>query len=147
VTSIGGDNRYFVADFLWTVREIVDWALGGPGRNRGRRHPTEVRVGDTIDSWRVIGVEAPRRLSLAFGMKAPGSAVLEFEVTPIDETYTRITLTAYWHPAGVWGILYWYAFSPSHFVIFSGMVRAIAKRAEKAESSKPPAIAEGRARD
>jgi uncharacterized protein YbjT (DUF2867 family) len=146
VTSIGGDNGYFFADFLWTIREAIDWALGGPGRNRGRRHPTELRVGDAIDSWRVIGVEAPRRLSLAFGMKAPGAAVLEFEITPIDETFTRITLTAYWHPAGVWGIIYWLGFSPSHFIIFRGMVRAIAERAQEAERFKRPATVEARAR-
>ncbi len=136
VASIGGDNRYFYANTLWTIRETIDWALGGSGRNRGRRHPMELRVGDTIDSWRVIGVDAPRRLSLAFGMKAPGAAVLEFEITPIEEMLTRLQLTAYWHPAGVWGIIYWLGFSPSHFFIFNGMVRAIAKRAEAAERSK-----------
>jgi len=136
VTSIGGDNRYFFANTLWAIRETIDWALGGSGRNRGRRHPAELRVGDTIDSWRVIAVEAPQRLSLAFGMKAPGAAVLEFVVTPVDETHSRITLTAYWHPAGVWGLLYWFAFSPSHFLVFNGMVREIAKRAEKAELCK-----------
>ena len=147
VTSIGGDNRYFVADWLWTIRETIDWALGGPGRNRGRRHPTEVRVGDTIDHWRVIAVEAPRRLSLAFGMKAPGAAVLEFEITPIDEIHTCITLTAYWHPAGIWGILYWHAFSPSHFIIFNGMVRAIAKRAEAAQKHAFECATSGRPSD
>lgn len=136
VTSIGGDNRYFVANSLWAIRETIDWALGGPGRNRGRRHPTELRVGDTIDSWRVIGLEAPRRLSLAFGMKAPGAAVLEFEISPIDATHTRIALTAYWHPAGVWGLLYWFAFKPSHFIVFNGMVRSIAERAEKDEHAQ-----------
>lgn len=136
VTSIGGDNRYFFANALWTIRETIDWAVGGPGRNRGRRHPTELRVGDTVDSWRVIEVEPPRRLSLAFGMKAPGAAVLEFEIKPIDKYRTEIKLTAYWHPAGVWGLLYWFAFSPSHFLVFNGMVREIAERAEKAERSK-----------
>lgn len=134
VTSIGGDNRYFFANALWTIRETIDWAVGGPGRNRGRRHPTELRVGDTIDYWRVIGIEEPRRLTLAFGMKVPGAAVLEFELDPIDEQHTRISLTAHWHPAGVWGLLYWFAFKPSHFIVFNGMVRAIAERAEKAES-------------
>jgi uncharacterized protein YbjT (DUF2867 family)/uncharacterized protein YndB with AHSA1/START domain len=145
ITSIGGDNRYFVASWLWTIRETVDWALGGPGRNRGRRHPGEVRVGDTIDHWRVIGVEAPRRLSLAFGMKAPGAAVLEFEATPLDDTHTRVTVTAHWHPAGVWGIVYWHAFSPSHYYIFNGMARAIARRAEAARDPGPARTPSGEA--
>jgi uncharacterized protein YbjT (DUF2867 family)/uncharacterized protein YndB with AHSA1/START domain len=133
VASIGGKNRYFVGEPLWTIRETIDWALGGPGRSRGRRHPSEVRVGDAIDSWRVIDVEATRRLTLAFGMKAPGAAILEFDIAPVAENHTCITLNAYWHPAGVWGLLYWYAFSPSHFYIFNGLVREIARRAEKTE--------------
>lgn len=136
VTSIGGDNRYFFANALWTIRETIDWALGGPGRHRGRRHPTELRVGDTIDYWRVIEVQPPRRLSLAFGMKAPGAAVLEFQITPVDANRSKIEVMAYWHPAGVWGLLYWYAFTPSHFVVFNGMVREIAERAEKIEQAK-----------
>lgn len=133
VAAIGGDNRYYAANWLWSIRETMDWALGGPGRHRGRRHPTEVRVGDTIDSWRVIGAEPPQRLTLAFGMKAPGAGVLEFEVTPAGPEHTRITVTAYWHPAGVWGLLYWHAFAPSHFLVFHGMARAIALRAERSE--------------
>jgi hypothetical protein len=117
---------------LWSIREAMDWALGGPGRQRGRRHPTEVRVGDTIDSWRVIGAEPPHRLTLALGMKAPGAGVLEFEITPVNSGHARITVTAYWHPAGVWGMLYWYAFAPAHFMVLRGMARAIALRAEGA---------------
>jgi len=139
VSSIGGKNRYFVANFLWTIRETIDWALGGSGRSRGRRHPTELRVGDTVDSWRVLEADPPKRLSLAFGMKAPGAAVLEFDIKPIDDQITRITLTAYWHPAGVWGMLYWFAFVPWHYIIFNGMVHKIAKLAEQAEKDKTTA--------
>ena len=131
VAAIGGENRYYAGNLLWSIRETMDWAIGGPGRHRGRRHPTDVRVGDTIDSWRVIGADPPHRLTLAFGMKAPGAGVLEFEVTPINAAHTRVTLTAYWHPAGVWGLAYWFAFAPAHGVIFHGMVREIALRAER----------------
>jgi len=130
VAAIGGANRYYAVNWLWSIRETMDWALGGPGRQRSRRHPSDVRVGDAIDSWRVIAAEPPRRLTLAFGMKAPGAGVLEFEVAPVDAEQTRITVTAYWHPAGVWGLLYWHAFAPSHFLVFHGMARAIAHRAE-----------------
>jgi hypothetical protein len=68
-------------------------------------------------------------------MKAPGAGVLEFEVAPEGSQHTRITLTAYWHPAGVWGLAYWYAFAPSHFFVFNGMARAIAERARAAEEN------------
>ena len=129
VASIGGSNRYFYMNALWKIREVLDWMVGGPGLNYGRRHPDELRVGDTVDSWRVIAMEPGRRLTLFFGMRAPGSGVLEFELEPQGQD-TRIRATAYWHPAGVWGLLYWYALVPAHRFIFAGMTRAIARRAE-----------------
>ncbi len=137
LTSIGGENRYFFLDSLWTLREAMDWAVGGPGLNRGRRDASELRVGDTVDSWRVIGIEPRRRLTLAFGMKAPGAGVLEFTLTSESEVRTRLTATAYWHPAGVSGLLYWYALAPAHVVIFDGMTRAIVRRAERLAATAP----------
>jgi uncharacterized protein YbjT (DUF2867 family) len=130
-TAIGGSNRYYHANFLWRLREIMDWCLGGPGLTRGRRHPTELRLGDAIDYWTVVGIEPERRLTLQFGMRAPGSGVLEFEVDPIRSQQTRITATAYWHPRGVWGLAYWYALLPVHLFIFKGLTAAIARRAER----------------
>jgi uncharacterized protein YbjT (DUF2867 family) len=130
VSAIGGENRYFYGNILWKIREIADWMFGGVGLRYGRRHPSDLRVGDTVDSWRVIGVEPGLRLTLMFGMKAPGAGVLELGITHEADERTRITATAYWHPAGVWGLLYWYAMIPAHLFIFDGMTRAIAHRAE-----------------
>jgi hypothetical protein len=33
-------------------------------------------------------------------------------------------------PAGLFGLLYWYGLLPVHHVIFEGMLRAIAQRAQ-----------------
>ncbi|EIC22744.1 DUF2867 domain-containing protein [Thiorhodovibrio frisius] len=129
VTAIGGETGYYYLNGLWQLRERLDWLAGGPGHRGGRRHPSELRVGDRIDSWKVIGLEPERRLSLAFGMKAPGAGMLEFELEPRADGGTRLNLTAYWHPAGVWGLLYWYSFEPAHKVIFSGTAREICQRA------------------
>ncbi|HUG98597.1 MAG TPA: DUF2867 domain-containing protein [Gammaproteobacteria bacterium] len=129
LTAIGGRNRDYALDFLWTLRELADWFIGGPGFSRGRRHAHELRMGDTVDSWQVIGLEPRRRLTLLFGMKAPGAGILEFELRPEGEG-TRITATAYWHPRGVWGLMYWYSLAPFHGVIFRRMTDAIARRAE-----------------
>jgi uncharacterized protein YbjT (DUF2867 family) len=131
VSAIGGDNGYYYLNGLWQLRELLDWIAGGPGRRHGRRHPAELRVGDQIDSWRVLGLEPERRLSLAFGMRAPGAGMLEFVLEPLDNGGTRLSITAYWHPAGVWGLLYWYAFAPAHGVVFSGTAREICRRAEQ----------------
>ncbi|MEZ5581672.1 MAG: DUF2867 domain-containing protein [Candidatus Competibacteraceae bacterium] len=67
-------------------------------------------------------------------MKAPGAGVLEFEINSQQDGLTRVTATAYWHPAGVWGLLYWYSLEPFHLIIFKGLTRAIAERAEQAEA-------------
>ena len=99
---------------------------------RGRRDPRSLRLGDTIDYWTVIGLQPERRLTLHFGMRTPGSGVIEFELEPLSDGGTRLTETAYWHPAGVWGLLYWYALVPAHLVIFRGMTRALVARAEAA---------------
>jgi uncharacterized protein YbjT (DUF2867 family) len=130
VTAIGGRNRYYALDFLWTLRELADWFVGGPGLSRGRRHARELRVGDTVDSWQVIGLEPGKRLTLLFGMKAPGAGILEFQLEPVAEG-TRVTATAYWHPRGAWGLLYWYPLVPFHGLIFDRMTDAIARRAEE----------------
>jgi len=61
--------------------------------------------------------------------------VLEFELEEIDGK-TRLTATAYWHPAGVWGLLYWYSLVPLHVILFEGMTKAIARRAELCAASR-----------
>ncbi|MDX1733337.1 MAG: DUF2867 domain-containing protein [Halioglobus sp.] len=132
VTAIGGDNRYYYMNALWTLREVIDWCVGGPGLGRGRRHPQELRLGDAIDHWTVIALVPERRLTLHFGMRAPGSGVLEFDIQPLADQETRVIVTAYWHPQGVWGLLYWWALVPVHRFIFRGLAAAIARRAEAA---------------
>jgi hypothetical protein len=68
-------------------------------------------------------------------MKAPGAGVLEFEIQDVDER-RQVTVTAYFHPAGVWGLLYWFALLPFHAFIFRGVTRVIAERAESMQDSR-----------
>lgn len=131
VQSIGGKNGYYYANALWRLRALFDRAIGGIGMRRGRRHPTDLRVGDAIDFWRVAAVEPGRRLTLVAEMKLPGSAVLEFEVSPIDDRTSQLTTTARFHPNGVWGLLYWFAMAPAHYCIFRRMPRNMARAAER----------------
>ena len=125
VAAIGGDRGWYYADRLWRLRGLLDRLVGGVGMRRGRRDPRDLRVGDTLDWWRVEAVEPGRRLTLLAEMKLPGSAVLEFVVTP-DGDGSRITTQAHFHPAGIPGLLYWYALWPIHGRIFDGLTRAIA---------------------
>ena len=142
ITAIGGRNRYYALDFLWTLRELADWFVGGPGFSRGRRNDRELRVGDNVDSWQVIGLEPRRRLTLLFGMKAPGAGILEFEVEA-EGGGSRVTATAYWHPRGAWGLLYWYPLAPFHGLIFDRMTASIARRAESGSGEGAVATDQG----
>jgi uncharacterized protein YbjT (DUF2867 family) len=136
VCTIGGKDGWFYADTLWNIRRALDWLAGGPSFRRTRRHPTELRVGDVVDSWRVIALEPGRRLTLMMEMKAPGAGVLEFVVQP-DDSGASVSATAYWHPAGVLGLLYWYVLVPPHLFIFKGLTRALVRRASRRNATAP----------
>jgi hypothetical protein len=136
VCRIGGAEGYFFANSLWWVRRALDWPLGGPSFRRRRRHPTELRVGDVVDSWRVIALEPGRRLTLLMEMKGPGAGVLEFVVKPgPGGSGSSVNATAYWHPAGVPGLVYWYVLVPAHLFLFRGLTRAIQRRASAEDHS------------
>ncbi len=96
---------------------------------RGRRDPEALAVGDTVDFWRVEAYEPGRRLRLAAEMKLPGRAWLEFEVVP-EAGGALIHQNAVFEPIGLSGLLYWYMLLPVHTMIFGGMLRRIAKRAQ-----------------
>jgi uncharacterized protein YbjT (DUF2867 family) len=128
ICRFGSGGDYLAYNPLWRLRGIVDWLLGGPSFRRRRRHPRELRVGDVIDAWRVIALDPGRKLTLLLEMKLPGSGVLEFEVLS-RESGNNLSVNAYFHPAGVWGLLYWYPLVPFHLLIFRAMTGEIAHRA------------------
>lgn len=128
IASVGGDAGWPAYGWLWRLRALVDRLVGGPGMRRGRRHPSEVRPGDTIDWWRVVAVEPEHRLTLMAEMRVPGSAILELE-TASTEGGSTISATAYFHPAGVWGLLYWFALLPIHRRIFRELAGGLAAAA------------------
>jgi len=134
VRQIGGANGWYFADFLWWLRGFLDLLVGGVGMRRGRRNAKTPAVGDALDFWRVEAFEPDRRLRLIAEMKVPGRAWLQFEVEPIDSQLnsegSNISQTAIFDPAGLGGLIYWYALYPVHRWIFGGMLRAIAVRAE-----------------
>ncbi|MEP7215460.1 MAG: SDR family oxidoreductase [Anaerolineaceae bacterium] len=130
VSSIGGESGYYFGNVLWQVRGLMDRLAGGPGMRRGRRHPAELRVGDTVDFWRVVSIDPGRRLTLLAEMRLPGTAILEFEVVPFGDRASRLITSARFHPAGVLGLLYWNSLTPMHKQIFRRMPEAMARRAE-----------------
>jgi uncharacterized protein YbjT (DUF2867 family) len=140
IRRIGGDAGWYCGNPLWRLRGAVDLVAGGVGMRRGRRDPETLRPGDPLDFWRVASFEPDRRLRLEAEMKLPGRAWLEFAVEPVGERASRIRQTATFEPSGVLGRLYWYGLLPVHAVIFSGMLRGIARRAA-GEARGLPAVA------
>ncbi|MEO8612740.1 MAG: SDR family oxidoreductase [Chloroflexota bacterium] len=138
-TRLGGANGWLYFNWAWYLRGLLDRLVGGVGLRRGRRHPTEVRVGDALDFWRVEAVEPDRLLRLRAEMKVPGLAWLQFKAEPLEDGNTQLTQTAFFAPKGLFGLLYWYILYPLHSVIFSGMIRMLAQRAlEPISSAEEP---------
>jgi uncharacterized protein YbjT (DUF2867 family) len=131
VRSIGGKTGWYFGNFLWQLRGIIDRLVGGVGLRRGRRHPSEIGVGDALDFWRVLEIEEPRRLLLVAEMKTPGDALLEFQITPAAGGQVELQMLSRFLPKGIWGLVYWYAFYPFHQWIFFGMLKGIAKSINK----------------
>jgi uncharacterized protein YbjT (DUF2867 family) len=129
IRRIGGDQGWYYADWLWRLRGFLDLLLGGVGVRRGRRDPERLRTGDAVDFWRVEAYEEDRLLRLHAEMKVPGRAWLQLEVTP-DASGSIIRQTAIFDPLGLPGLLYWYGIYPLHSLIFAGMLRGLAARAE-----------------
>lgn len=130
ICQFGSDGDFFYARPLWWLRRMLDWVLGGPSFRRRRRHRHALRVGDVIDAWRVIDIEPEESLTLLMEMRAPGAGVLRFTIADLGAK-RRIDVQAHLHPAGVWGLLYWYLTLPFHAILFKGTAREISKRSSK----------------
>jgi uncharacterized protein YbjT (DUF2867 family) len=130
VSRLGGEEGWLYLDWAWKLRGLMDRILGGVGLQRGRRDPQSLRVGDAVDFWRVETIEQNRLLRFRAEMALPGLAWLQFETMPIIDDNTILQLTAIFAPKGFIGWLYWYFYYPFHKMIFPGLIREIAKRAE-----------------
>ena len=134
---LGGKWGWLYMDWAWQLRGMLDRLCGGVGMRRGRRDPEDLRVGDSLDFWRVEMVEPGRLIRLRAEMKVPGRAWLEFEARSENKGKTLLLQTAFFEPKGLLGLLYWYALYPIHSLIFSGLIQKIAQQA--GSESGPPA--------
>jgi hypothetical protein len=122
IWTIGDENGWYYANFLWKIRGFLDKLWGGVGLRRGRTNKTELEPGDALDFWRVLYADKNEgRLLLFAEMKLPGEAWLEFKIVK-----NEIIQTATFRPQGLMGRLYWIAVLPFHGFVFNGMINAIA---------------------
>lgn len=134
IESIGGDTGWYGADFLWWARGVLDRMVGGVGLRRGRRDPQHLRIGDSLDFWRVEELVPGKKLKLYAEMILPGKAWLEFRVDEIEvegKKMQKITQEAIFSPRGLGGTLYWYSILPLHAFVFPTMLRNLERSAKR----------------
>ncbi|MEU4892338.1 SDR family oxidoreductase [Streptomyces sp. NPDC044780] len=131
VEGIGGENGWYSLPLAWALRGWIDTLVGGVGLRRGRRDAARLRVGDSLDFWRVEEVLPPRLLRLRAEMRLPGPAWLEMAVDRDARGGAVYRQRALFHPRGLGGHLYWWSVAPFHALVFGGMARNIAVRAER----------------
>ncbi|WP_333737366.1 SDR family oxidoreductase [Streptomyces sp. IBSBF 2806] len=129
IEGIGGDNGWYSFPLAWAVRGRLDRLAGGVGLRRGRRDATRLRVGDSLDFWRVEEIEPGRLLRLRAEMRLPGLAWLELRAEPEAGGRARFHQRAVFHPHGLLGHAYWWSVAPFHTLVFGGMARNIAQAA------------------
>ncbi len=131
IEGIGGENGWYSFPLAWAVRGWLDREHGGVGLRRGRRDAARLRVGDSLDFWRVEEIEPGRLLRLRAEMRLPGLAWLEMRAGQDAEGRTCYRQRALFHPHGLLGHAYWWSVSPFHAVVFGGMARNIARAAAR----------------
>ena len=72
IRRIGGETGWYYGNWLWKIRGAMDLMVGGVGVRRGRRDPDQVRVGDTVDFWRVEQIVDNKILRLSAEMRKLG---------------------------------------------------------------------------
>lgn len=123
IWSIGGENGWYYATWLWKIRGFLDKLFGGVGLRRGRTNKNTIYAGEALDFWRVLYANKEEgRLLLFAEMKLPGEAWLEFKIVS-DELIQTVTF----RPLGLMGRVYWFLILPFHRFIFSRMLKKITK--------------------
>jgi uncharacterized protein YbjT (DUF2867 family) len=128
-TGLGGDHGWFYANWLWRLRGLADLFLGGIGFRRGRRHPDQLQVGDSVDFMRVDRLVPDRLLRLKIETRMPGQFWLQYEAQPLPDGRAQLVQTLYVEARGLLGLLYWYLTYPVHARLFGGLIHEIACRA------------------
>ncbi len=127
VEGVGGENGWYTPEVLWLARGLADRLVGGPGF-RSTRPDRPLRVGDTVDWWRVEDIQPGARLLLRAETKLPGTAWLEFRVES-EGAGTKLLQRSVFRPHGLGGHLYWASMLPGHLATFALMHREMVRQA------------------
>jgi uncharacterized protein YbjT (DUF2867 family) len=137
IQRIGGTTGWYAANWFWLLRGLLDTLRGGVGLRRGRRDATDLRIGDTVDFWRVERFEPDRLLRLKAEMKIPGRLWLQFEVDRQHHS-TQVRQTTIFDAAGLVGLAYWYTLYPLHRWVFARTLAGIERAMRPGPECRPP---------
>jgi uncharacterized protein YbjT (DUF2867 family) len=120
IVRLGGQEGWLRFNVLWRMWGVVDKLRGGYGLSRGRRDPDELRIGDTMDFWKVVDLVEGKRLLLVSQIRFPGTAWLDFT---IEED--KVIQTSYFYPNGILGRLHWYLTHLPHVLVLDSLAKAV----------------------
>ena len=127
VEAIGGEKGYYGNHLLWLARGALDAFVGGPGLKKKRRHARHLDLDEHFHFWRVSQVHPPHRLVLESRMKAPGGALMVFQLSS-RSGQTELVLQSVFLSRGLLGLGYWYGLYPAHQWVFRDMLKGIARQ-------------------
>jgi uncharacterized protein YbjT (DUF2867 family) len=130
IAGLGGKNGWLYLDWLWMLRGWLNRMLGGPGM-RGRPDGDDLRLGSVVDYYTVDALDPGRTLRLRADLKAPGLGWMEWRVSPRPAGGVILSQTAYFAPKGLAGFLYWHLLAPVHRLVFAGLMRRLARKADE----------------
>jgi uncharacterized protein YbjT (DUF2867 family) len=122
IRELGRNGDWLYANPLWQLRRWIDSFF----QKKDQAADNQERV----DFYRVEEMQPGSRLLLHSELKAPGEGWMEWRVEPEEGGRSRLSQTGYFAPRGLGGFLYWYLMYPAHELVFRGMARAIARKAE-----------------
>ncbi len=128
-TEFGGPNGW-PFNLAWRLRAAIDRIIGGVGMRKGRPETGNMKLGDTVDFFRVVKIEPNRMIRLKAEMKLPGDGWLQFEAKPVENNLASIAQVVFFAPRGLLGTIYWYLLHPIHRLIFTKMINKLASNAE-----------------
>ncbi|MES4902471.1 MULTISPECIES: DUF2867 domain-containing protein [unclassified Streptomyces] len=130
VEGIARGRRWQSLPPAWALYGWLDTVVGGVGLHLGRREAVPLRAGDRLRFWRVEEVEPRRRLRLRSELPLPGPAWLEISVGGDGAGGAVYRQHAVFEPHGLTGQLCGWTGAACGGLVFDGMARNVAARAE-----------------
>ena len=133
LSSIGGARGWFFANWTWRLQGMADRLArrrGPPKRPPPPGRPSRRRRRRLLARGSLGRKPAPAH-PLEGRDEAAGPRLAPVRNPGPPRRHVPLEQTAAFIPKGLPGLVYWYALYPIHAWIFSGLIRAIARRAEE----------------